>query len=76
MGALFEKLPILLVAAAAGLAALQVAQMFAIAGQPGATLGTVLAMIFGVVVQAAQLLALAALVHYARRIAANTGEEA
>jgi uncharacterized membrane protein len=76
MTALFEKLPILLVGAAAVLVVAQVLQMIAVAGQYGPNMSTILAMIFGLVVQAAQLLALAALVHYAQRIVANTAREA
>ena len=72
MTALFEKLPIVLVAAAAVLVVAQIIQMVAVADQYGPNFSTIAAMIFGLVVQAAELLALAALVHYAQRIAVNT----
>jgi hypothetical protein len=73
---LFEKLPFLLVAAAVVLVVVQVLQMVAVADQYGPNFSTIIAMIFGLVVQAAELLALAALVHYAHRIAVNTAKGA
>ena len=73
MIALFEKLPGILVAAAGILVVAQVVLIVDVIGQYGPTASTISAMIFGLVTQAAQLLALAALVYYARRIAANTG---
>ena len=74
MMALFEKLPLILVAAAVVLVVVQVLQMFVVADQYGPNFSTIIAIVFGMVVQASELLALAALVHYAQRIAANTAK--